>query len=362
MANVSFDQKTYAAFDQITWWQEDPTGLFAKIYASGSTDVTAPIQAIIDGAADGATLQFPANAVYGIDGQLHVDSRNDLTFVGNGVVLKQLTAGTAGVERDLWTVTNSSHCSWRNFTMIGSNANGGLADNAFDVTREHQHGWAFYGSDHIDIGECDVSYVFGDFVYLSHFVGGDNHLSDTIAVHDNTFHNNGRQCFSITGAQNVTYSANTITNIRQTVLDLEPSSPHGEAHSVLFQNNTVGPFRQQFFAGSGGNTVPAMSNITLDSNTLTDTGSQGALKIVFGVDATTRTNFTVTNNVANTVYHSSSGYLIGPIDNVAGVTVTGNTQPFTNTGDMNLVAVHNCTSVNVTGNTILNGVGQVITI
>jgi hypothetical protein len=44
------------------------------------------------------------------------------------------------------------------------------------------------------------------------------------------------------------------------------------------------------------------------------------------------------------------------------VTVTGNTQPFTNTNDMYLVAVHNCTSVTVNSNTILNAIGQVETI
>src|SRR4029078_5173276 len=58
-----------------------------------SVDTSAALQAWIDAKPDGSVLPFPAHACYRIDKTLLMRNRHGLTFEGNGVVLKAVSAG-----------------------------------------------------------------------------------------------------------------------------------------------------------------------------------------------------------------------------------------------------------------------------
>lgn len=328
----------------------------ATLDTTGATDSTAFIQAIIDGTPDLSTLTFPAGATIRVDGTLQVVNRSSLTFEGSGCTLETSDPSTSGVERHFWLVQNSANIKFRNFVMRGANPNAGIGDAAYDPTREHQHGWAIYGSAGVEIDTCTCTDIYGDFVYLASLTTGPGTASSFCHVHDCTFRRNGRMGISFLGASVVLIQNNTITDVRMCPVDFEPSTAQGEAHYVTVDSNTFGSWRSgfPFMAGTGGTPGVAMSDIAITNNQLIDP-TLSPLHIVFGRTDVRRRKVTVTGNTSATTLTSSTTYAMDFID-VDGVTVVANRQPLDT--NMWLVNEVGCTDVLVFWNAIPGGVGE----
>jgi parallel beta-helix repeat protein len=334
---------------------DQASAALAGLDTTGSSDATAFIQAIINATPDNSTLTFPAGAVVRVDGTLQVVNRSQLTFEGSGCTLQTSDPSTNGVERHFWLLQNSANITFRNFIMHGANPNAGLADAAYDPTREHQHGWAIYGGGAINIDTCTCTDIYGDFVYLSPLLTGTHALPTFISVHDCTFQRNGRHGISFTGASGVLIQNNTITDVRMSALDFEPTIPQGEVHRTTIDSNTFGPMRLPFCTGTGGTPGVAMSDIAITNNQLTDP-MQSPLRITFGRTDVRRSNITVTGNVSASPYASSTSFAMQFVD-VDGVTVVANQQPLAGP-NMWLVDQVGCTGLLVFWNAIPGGVGQ----
>ena len=73
---------------------------------------------------------------------------------------------------------------------------------------------------------------------------------DGLVVRDSTFARNGRQGWTINGA-NVTFDHNNISEVRRSIIDLEPTYVNWVTRNVTVSNNTIGRGRGWFVANQG---------------------------------------------------------------------------------------------------------------
>src|SRR5262249_43424537 len=157
-----------------------------------------------------------------------------------GCTLQTSDPSTGGIARHFWLVQNSLSVKFSNLVMHGSNPNAGVSPDAYDSTREHQHGWAIYGSAGIEIDTCTCTDIYGDSVYFSSLLTAPGSPSSYCWVHDCTFQRNGRQGITFTGAQIVLIQNNTISDVRMSAIDIEPSTPQAATKQVTVDSNTFG--------------------------------------------------------------------------------------------------------------------------
>lgn len=337
---------------------------------TGATDVSAQLQAIADAAPDNSTILGRPAAVYRCDFELWWDGRLNLNFDGRGCTITERdTSGTAiiapymvagsgsvwnvigsggatvatfstqalaldaankttgyNAKRALIRMLNAFGCTFTNLHLVGANLFAGTSNAASDLNYEHQHGFDIQGSQFIEVGNCTVTGIYGDFVYVAPDVA--NTITTDWYVHDCVFDGNGRMGISNVGSVRGRVINNTIRNVRETVFDLEPNGTgiSDEIHTYLMQGNTIGPFRLNLMSAVGQGAF--MDDVTFDGQIVLNPAGDlgGLLKILIGHSTARRSNFRVINNVAPLTYTASSGGSPVVFQNIDGATVTGNTQ------------------------------------
>jgi hypothetical protein len=314
---------------------------------TGATDVTAGLQAFIDAVPNGATITFPAHARYRLDGTLNVFDRHGLTFLGQDTSFHHTRRGVRGTSH--WSVLRGKDLVWRDLTLLGQNTDGG-----YTGSLEAQHGWNIAATDGFEIDGCTVKDIYGDFVYMT------NYPSKLLAkhghIHDCTFTTNGRQGISFIGCTDIEIDHNTIQNVARTMFDFEPNNPTQQVHRVSIHDNDLRYHRLNFLGAGNGTPNTPMSDITVHKNT----GFSFGQIIVSGSPTARRSNFTFTDNVADGIpFGIPMGYCM-VFRYVDGVTVTGNTQKLQpgRTPKMRLALCADCTNIEVSGNHVPGGDGE----
>jgi len=313
----------------------------ANIDFTGKTDVTNALQSFIDNVDNGVNVQFHKNGKYRVNGTLFVTNKMSITFDGQNATIFAKTPGS--LERSQWWITGGGGLIFRHFAVRGANPHAGLADNAYDPTREKQHGFRIEGVDGIELDHVTVTDVYGDFVYVGRFVADP---STNVWVHDSTFSRNGRQGLSLVAAVGVIIERNSFSDTRRGTIDLEPNGPNQSVSDAFILNNTIGAGRLLFLASHGKGPV---TDIVVSGNHL----HKHPMTIdVVPLANQRRKNWIVQNNTSDTVSN------LRPIRfvNTDGVLVSGNVQPVA--GKQPPVELDNVCGAQITGNTF--GLGKVL--
>jgi hypothetical protein len=313
----------------------------ASIDATGTHDVTGPLQQFLSSTPSGTTIVFPRGARYRIEGTIYLRRRNNMVIEGSGATLFATTLGDR--TRSHWLVRDSVNMRFRGLTIVGSAKSAGMGDEAYEPSLEAQHAFQLEGVRQFELDSVTASDVQGDFVNIAR----DPHSkawSDGVWIHDSNFARNGRMGISITSGRNIVIERNRITDTRRSTIDLEPNTSSGGAEFVKIDRNWIGPGRLNFV--SAGKTASTRSNdvhdVMISNNTL-----DGHILNVFVATRTStgqrRSNIAVVNNTSNKPAHGVAPLRFTYID---GVTVRGNRQP------TKLVPVETnyCTRVNIAGN------------
>ena len=306
---------------------------------SGGTDVSDALQDFVDETPDGSVLCLAAGATYRVDARISISRRSNLTVDGRGARLRSPVARNEAFI----SVNEGSGIVLRNLVIEGANAAAGTTG-ALDRDLQHGHAFALEAVRSVLIESNTVRRIFGDFVY----VGTNSSLvwSDGVTVRDNDFALNGRMGVAVVAGRNIVVTANSFDKVGMFTLDIEPNaySPPTGGDNIEFSGNWVGSgthtnlYSPLFFGALGsGNTT----NVRILNNTLAGQGLR--IWVDPMEDHYVRRSFTISGNV-------SSVSITGPamrFTDVAGVTVTNNTQPLSSG---QLVTTSGSTDVTVSGN------------
>ena len=305
----------------------------ASVPTGCSTDATSQIRSWIASVPNNSTLRFGAGACYRIEGTLELQNRN-LSFEGNGSTFKSLNPPSD--QRAMWRAWNSS-VSFRNMTIVGSYANGGV----LDYNLQHAHAIDLRGTDAV-VDNVVMTDVAGDCVYFG--LGADRSSG---AVRDSTCKRTGRNAVSVTGGDDIRVERTTTNKIGFTVFDVEPNSSSGNWGScrVTFDSNTIRTYHLYAWA------VVASYGPTCDqaftNNRVIGQGLRiAAIRPIFRPQ-----RLTVTGNTSDTAQAPPAMEFEG----VDTLTVTGNTVPMTS-GTM--ATVDDSCNVSLSGNSYPGGTDE----
>ncbi len=138
----------------------------ATVDPTGSSDVTAALQAILDAAPNGATIRFARAATYRVDGTLRLRGRSGLLIDGAGATLHPTTV--ADYERRTWSLLDSSDIKFVDLLIRGAHPDGGT----YVPAHEHEHGFGIEGGGRITIERVRITDAYGDCVYVSNDEAG----------------------------------------------------------------------------------------------------------------------------------------------------------------------------------------------
>ena len=248
-----------------------------------------------------------------MDQTLGFSNRHDLTFEGNGATLRS-SGGTAETSSLFWLYSfngGNSGITIRDFNLVGSDPTPGV----FHPGQEGAHGILVDGGSNVEIASVTVSAVWGDCFYVDSW-------ADSVWIHDSTCTSAGRSGISVIAGSNVTVERVAFPRSGYCVFNVEPNTSAEGATNIIFRNNTVGTFRQDFAAVDGSHTGAPINGITISGNTITG----GTLFTVIDNGGTARMRNIVFTNNTSTV--AGPGPLL-EFAHIDGLTVTGNVQPLT---------------------------------
>ena len=297
----------------------------ATIDGTGAKDVTQALTAFIQHVPNHSLIRFPRNKRYRIESILLIGNRSDLVIEGNGSTFFATTngagetpVGPTGVpghwprHRSQWIVYDSSNIVVRDIVIVGANQQAGLADNAYVASLEAQSGFEFYRTRNSSLEGCNISYTYGDHVYIGHDSSG-------ITVSHCTLENSGRHSIAVTWANGVVLDDNVISRIRRTAIDLEPNGHRASVTGILISHNRIGTVRLNVVAAAGKGDV---SNVAIAGNRL---GGQPLTVRNTPPGGTRRHDWQVLDNTSDTSLGSPHGSVW--IAQTDGVNIQGNTQP-----------------------------------
>ena len=291
----------------------------ASIDATGATDVSAALNAWIQGVPDGSVISFPAKGVYKLGKGIQLGNRHNLVFQGNGATLRASGAGSdllsslfvSGFSYPLryWT-GGTTHIAIRDFNLVGNDSTPGV----YGSGGEGQAGFRSYATGYLEVSGCTISAVWGDGFFF--------HDSTNVWVHDNRVASAGRNGVTVISGSGVTAEGNKFDKIGYVTLDVEPNAATEASSDIVFRSNTAGTWGQDFVSVDGQHTGASIRNITVSGNTVT--GGTLSTRINNGGGSRLR-NIAVTDNTSRVAGR-------GPVlifAHVDGLKVTGNVQPLT---------------------------------
>jgi len=314
----------------------------ARIDPTAGSDVTAALQAVLDGAPNGATIRFPAGASYRLSGTLELTGRHDLILDGRGASLKAI-AGT-GAARPLIRITGSSGVTVRDLMLIGANPQPGV----YLPSREHDHGVSIVGSTATGLTGLTIDGTSGDCVYVADQAGA---WSDGVSLVDSTCRGPGRNGVAVVGGRNIDVERTAFSNIGYHVLDLEPNQgpPLEGAANVTFQANTVSaPVAGFVIAANGWGPV---DHVTVAGNVLVGLALNVTVAPAAG-SGYRRSAIEIDANRSDTIADETDPLM--QFEATDDLTITGNVQPLAKATV--LAGVANSCRVTISGNQL--GAGQ----
>ncbi len=313
-------------------------------------DVTEALTSWLDGVPDDAIAVLAEAACYRIDGTLRIDDHRGLTIKGRGATLRAFTPGDDD-RRHHVVVNRGGGITIRNLTVIGANPNAGMSDEAWDPSHI-EHGFKLNGVDGALLSNVRVYDVYGDFVYVG---GADNVPSSNVQILNSTFDRNGRQGIAVVFADHVLIQGNTVANVRQATIDIEPLADRWAVQDVQVIGNTLGPWRPGFTMLSAAS-QGWVSDVYFADNSLIGT----MRAIVEARDPDIRySGFTFVRNTATEP--ANTGFAIFRFEKVDAVLIDANTIPFEDGTGTDLVGLTNTCHVGVTNND-LSGVDDIFVV
>jgi hypothetical protein len=308
-----------------------------SIDAGGTADVTGALNSYFAGVPDGSTIVFPANGRYRIEGTLSLENRRDIVIDGRG---STFFAKTNGLNRrapgcDLrssvcrypnrtrahWSFSNATNIVVRNVNVIGSAPNAG-PNSTYSAALEAQHAFRIVGVDGIMLDHVSARDVWGDLVYVGSFYARPRFISSTnVVVRNSTFRGASRQGWTVTDGTHVTFSNNSLSSARRSLIDLEANTSKDVIAYVTIRNNRLGASRFCTITNHGAAAVE--HDIVIADNRVL-----GAAKFRICVQAfrtARRSNYEISGNVGSAARPNEPMLSIAYVDNV---TVKGNVQAF----------------------------------
>jgi len=302
----------------------------ASIDATGSSDVTAALNAFLATVPDGSIISFPTGAIYLLDTQyasFHISNRHNLVFEGNGATLKagpnaSMTSAYAsqfmiGDDSDYPNTDIVVHA----FILIGNSPTPGV----FIPGLEQQKNLHVAYTTRVEIYNITGSAAPADFLMC--------YGSNEVWVHDCHALTVGRNGITVISGSNILVEYNAFDVSGYCTFDIEPDFVTQPCSDVTIRNNTAGTFGLLFFAVEGSHTGAMIDGIVVDGNTATG----GSLKMLVDNGGTARmTRIAFTDNKGEVA-------ATGPVlqfMHVDGLTVTGNIQPLSSGA---LTSIADCT-------------------
>jgi cysteine-rich secretory family protein len=331
--------------------------------ASIASNCTLPVEnqlmAWLNTVPDNSVVQFPPGACYGLDDTITLEDRVGLFIDGNGSTFKALTPGTG--NRDNWRFEGGTNITVKNMIVRGANPHAGVTGNAYDGTREWQHGFRFAGTQTAMLDNVQVYDMYGDFVEaMWDWRYGDVSqapMAKNITVKNSRFERNGRMGFGLTGVEGFVLRDSYIGEVNMAAVDLELDFDEALGRNINILNNTFGKHRFALFANGGAGSSPNLDVIMISGNreiaqpvTCESTIFSAALP------GTYRTNWTITNNQFITL----SDTLL--LEGARSVTVANNSVDYKQWGGCGRfagVGVTDSHNISITGNAF-TGADQVV--
>ncbi|MEJ7582501.1 MAG: right-handed parallel beta-helix repeat-containing protein [Acidimicrobiales bacterium] len=319
----------------------------ASIDSSGATDVSIPFQNFIDSVPNNSVIQLRAGARYRAEQTLLIANRRNLTLDGMGATIFATTPGNG--TRSHVRILQSESIVIEDLIVKGANPHAGLSDEAFDLSKEHQHGFDGRSVTGLVLLRVTVTDTYGDFVYLGK--GDDRDWWTTnVIIRDSTFNRNGRMGIAMTAARNVVIEGNAFNNMRRSAFDMEAHDLNFGAENVTIRNNDIGRQRLLLVAAVGGGDV---DNFTFADNRVAD-----VLAIrMHSNDGTIRTNWKILDNTAAGI-DGNPNLAVMQFDHIDGLQIHGNYQEVQTSRPMVGAKVYSSCNVSLDGNTYPGAVSQ----
>lgn len=307
-----------------------------SIDASGKVDVTLALQNFLNKVKDNSQIQFKQNGLYRMDGSIVLTQRVGLQFYGNGARFFTVTDGTSAPQSNLpdeikwlwprkrgqFMVRGGSGHRFYNIEIQGANPYNWEEEPSYNSKFEAQNAFDIEGAKDVEVRDCHVHNVYGDFVYVGIWNAGSMQWADGVKISNNNFHDNGRQGVAIVGASNVLVEGNNIYNTRRSTFDIEPDNEGSGASNIAIRNNKIGEGRLLFLASGGQQ--GSINNVEVSGNYL----NGHALSIgVYTKIAGSRKNWRIINNTSEN-YPFGSPIALMTFEGVYNVEVTGNSHEF----------------------------------
>jgi hypothetical protein len=298
----------------------------ATIASDCSTDVAPAINAWLATIPDGSTITFPSGACYRIDETLLLDSRHNLTIVGNGAIFRQVTAGD--YARRAWAFVGGSNLSITGTVVQGANPNPGVYTAAY----EGQSAYYVGGVDTMTITAVQATNPYGDFVQIINSnnckgcPAGPAVFAKHVTVTGSTFTGAGRQGVSVTAGSDVLISGNTLDKVGRSMFDIEPTKNTASwgAERVTISGNTTGTAHLLWLACAGEG--PDVQDIVVEHNTATGATGTPLISVATPAGEGLRHRFTIRYNTWASVSGSPApGFRF---NNVESIVLAGNAASF----------------------------------
>jgi hypothetical protein len=303
-----------------------------SVDATGSSDVSGELQAVIDDAPNGSTIVFKAGGTYRLDEGLHVSGRRNLTLDGRGARLDLPRTDLGFRSIGIQVRGGSTGTTIRDFVLVGNHAAAGTSG-AYEADRQNNHGIAVLSAKDTLIEGVVMRRIWGDCLYVSRDAGGA--WSDGVTLRGSTCRLTGRHGVGLIAGSNIRIVNSVFDELGLFVVDIEPNQGDEGADGVVVRGNDIGSYGltdqwdSWLLAACGGKTTNAtIRDVTVTGNTVEGnrqgwSGQVKALHLKICGERGVREDFTVTDNVAQAT-------VTGPamtFTEVDGVTVTGNRQP-----------------------------------
>jgi hypothetical protein len=302
----------------------------SSIDATGRTDASAKLQAFLARVPDRSTIVFKAGGTYRLDKALRVETRNRLTFDGQGAILRM--AGCDIGDSAFVIDRLATNITIRKFLMVGDNAGGGTT-NAYREGCEYQAGVAIYSGKNVEIANVSIIRTNGECIYLDGASASNYAWTNNVWFHDSVCKLNGRSGIGIVAATKVVIERVHFYKVGMHVFNIEPDNAQGGGSYVSFRKNTVDgygmtPQFTNWFVAAEGADGSTVHDLTISGNRVTNGAPKSANTITEAGLATTiaqaRRQRIVFKDNTTTVAGD------GPVlhfHHVDGLTVSGNIQP-----------------------------------
>jgi Right handed beta helix region len=192
----------------------------AAIDASGATDVTAELQALLDRTPDGGVVQLERDGDYRVDGTIVLRDRHGLVIDGDGARIFATTTGEPG--RSQIRVLGGSGLEIRSLEIQGANPHAGLDERSYVAKLEWQHGISLEGPTDVEIDRVNIHDTYGDSIFVGWRVD-DRRLTERVWIHDSTFARTGRQGIAIIDGRDIAIERNRFTDMRRASISSRPA-------------------------------------------------------------------------------------------------------------------------------------------